>query len=444
MPKALQKSIGTIRGRQATEITASVEAAIRHGDLSPGDLLPTVRALASALSVSPTTVSSAYRELRGRGLLVTEGRRGTRVSPAPPVMAPTAAPLPAGTLDLASGNPDPALLPRLGPFLAKLDPEPHLYAEQVHLPALIELAKARLGADRIPSPGISVVSGALDGIERVLLARLRPGDRVAAEDPGFGGVYHLLRAMGHPVEPVALDDEGPLPVSLERAITRGARALVLTPRAQNPTGAALTAERSAELRAILERHEDVLIVEDDHSAEASGAAAATLCRETTARFAIVRSVSKTLGPDLRLAILAGDRETIARVEGRQLLGTRWVSHLLQHLVVSLWSDSDVARLVARAQRTYSARREALVAALAERGLSAHGRSGMNVWVPVEEETATVQQLLAAGCAVRAGESFRIHSPPAIRITTAALPEEEAPRIAEALAAHGSAPLTHGT
>ncbi|MBW2243906.1 MAG: aminotransferase class I/II-fold pyridoxal phosphate-dependent enzyme [Deltaproteobacteria bacterium] len=444
MDQALQKSIGVIQGRQAAEITASVEAAIRDGELSPGDLLPTVRALASALRVSPTTVSSAYRELRGRGLLVTEGRRGTRVSPAPPVMAPAAAPLPAGTLDLASGNPDPALLPRLGPFLAKLDPEPHLYAEQVHLPELIELAEARLRADGVPYPAVSVVSGALDGIERVLLAHLRPGDRVAVEDPGFGGVYHLLRAMGHPVEPIALDDDGALPDALERAIARGARAVVLTPRAQNPTGAAFTPDRVTELQTILDRHPEILIIEDDHNAEASGAAAATLCRDSTPRFAVVRSVSKTLGPDLRLAILAGDRETIARVEGRQLLGSRWVSHLLQHLVVRLWKDRGVTRLVARAEKTYTARREALLAALADRGLPAHGRSGMNVWVPVVEETTAVQQLLARGYAVRAGESYRLLSSPALRLTTAALPTEEAPRVAEALAAAGAAPLTHGT
>ncbi len=410
---------------------------MRDGELSAGEALPTVRALAKALGVSPTTVAAAYRELGRRGLLVTEGRRGTRVSPAPPVSAVSAAPLPAGTRDLASGNPDPALLPRLAPFLgrlARLDPEPHLYAEQVHLAALTDLAGDRLRADGVPFPGLSVVSGALDGIERVLLAHLRPGDRVAVEDPGFGGVYHLLRAMGHPPVPLALDDRGPVPESLERALGRGARAVIVTPRAQNPTGAALDAGRAAELVAVLAGRPEVLIVEDDHGAEASGAAAVTLCSEDTPRFAVVRSVSKTLGPDLRLAVLAGDPETIARVEGRQLLGTRWVSHLLQHLVVLLWKDRGVTRRVARAGRTYGARRDALLDALAELGIRAHGRSGLNVWVPVPEETAAVQHLLAAGYAVRAGETHRLASPPALRITTAALPEEEAPAVAAALAA----------
>jgi DNA-binding transcriptional MocR family regulator len=258
-------------------------------------------------------------------------------------------------------------------------------------------------------------------------------------------VFHLLRAMGHPPEPVAMDERGALPEAVERAIARGAQAFVLTPRAQNPTGAALDAERAGELSAVLAERPEVLIIEDDHGGEAAGAPALTLCREDTPRFAVVRSVSKTLGPDLRLALLSGDAETVARVEGRQLLGTRWVSHLLQHLVVALWRDPEVAQLVTRAARTYADRRNALVTALADHGLRAQGRSGLNVWVPVPEETPAVQQLLAAGYAVRAGEAYRLASPPAIRITTAALACEAAPQVAAALAALiAPGPVTHAT
>jgi DNA-binding transcriptional MocR family regulator len=432
---AIQKDI---RGRRAAAIAASVEAQVREGRLAPGAALPTVRALARRLEVSPTTVAAAYRTLRARGLVVAAGRRGTRVSPAPPV-PPTAfapRPLPPGVRDLATGNPDPALLPRLAPALARLaraDPDPHLYAEAVHLPALLERAAADFAADGIPADALSVVSGALDGIERVLLAHLRPGDAVAVEDPAFAGVLHLVRALGLVPVAVAVDDAGPRPAPLARALRGGARAFVLTPRAHNPFGSALDAARAAALRAVLHEHPGVLVVEDDHAGAAAGVAAHSVCAAGVERWAVVRSVSKTLGPDLRLAVLAGDAETVARVEGRQLLGTRWVSHLLQHLVVDLWADRTVQRLLARAARTYAERRAALVGALEARGIPAHGRSGLNVWIPVPEETAAVQGLLAAGFAVRAGEVYRLEAPPAIRVTTAALPAEQAPRLAEALA-----------
>jgi DNA-binding transcriptional MocR family regulator len=143
-------------------------------------------------------------------------------------------------------------------------------------------------------------------------------------------------------------------------------------------------------------------------------------------------VSKSLGPDLRVALLAGDAETVARVEGRQTLGIRWVSHLLQELVVMLWRDRRTTRLLARAAATYTERRAALIDALAERGIAAFGSSGLNVWIPLHEESAAVQSLLQCGWAVRAAESYRIKSGPAIRVTTASLEPHDALRFADDL------------
>jgi DNA-binding transcriptional MocR family regulator len=151
-------------------------------------------------------------------------------------------------------------------------------------------------------------------------------------------------------------------------------------------------------------------------------------------WAVVRSTSKFLGPDLRVAVMTGDALTIARVQRRQAIGARWVSHLLQRVALALWSDPSSGRLLARASDTYAERRGALIDALAANGITAHGRSGLNVWIPVREETTTVQALADRGWAVAAGERFRLHSPPAIRVTTAALTPPDARRFAADLAA----------
>jgi DNA-binding transcriptional MocR family regulator len=275
----------------------------------------------------------------------------------------------------------------------------------------------------------------------VLQAHLRPGDRIAVEDPGYPGVLDLVHALGLVPEPVRLDDRGPLPESLARALARGVAACVITPRAQNPTGAALDADRAGELRALLARHAGVLVVEDDHAGPIAGAPALTLGAADRSPWALVRSVSKSLGPDLRLAIVAADATTVARVEGRLALGMGWVSHILQSAVVHLWSDARTRRALAAAADAYTARRTALIEALARHGITAHGRSGLNVWVPVVEEVAPVRALLAAGWAISAGERFRIQSPPAVRISVGQLTLAEVPRLAAALAA-SLAPARH--
>src|SRR6185295_13177305 len=278
--------------------------------------------------------------------------------------------------DLATGNPDPALLPPLRPAVAALRLEPRLYNEPAKHRPLIELAAKRLADDGIPAESLALVGGAMDGVERVLEAHLRPGDRVAVEDPGYPGVLDLLGALGLVAEPMVMDDEGVRPEALARALARGARAVVLTPRAQNPTGAAFTAPRARRLRALLDEHPGVLVVEDDHAGPVAGAPPITVCHRQRPLWAVVRSVSKWLGPDLRLALLAGDAATIGRVEGRRALGSGWVSHVLQDLVLALWSDPRTETLLRRAAATYRERRMALVHALARRDIPAQGRSGL--------------------------------------------------------------------
>jgi DNA-binding transcriptional MocR family regulator len=262
----------------------------------------------------------------------------------------------------------------------------------------------------------------------VLREHLRAGDRVVVEDPCFTGILDLLSAQSLVPVPVAVDDEGMLPSELRRSM-RSANAVIVTPRAQNPTGAALTPRRARALRTILAARADLLLVEDDHAGLVAGSPYLTLVDRSRERWAVIRSVSKSLGPDLRVALLASDAQTHARVEGRQTLGVRWVSHILQRLVVAMWRD----RAPARAGRVYGERRNTLLRELRARGIAAHGASGLNVWIPLAEESATVQALLHAGWAVKAGERYRVASAPGIRVTIAALPSADAAEFADALA-----------
>ena len=278
-----------------------------------------------------------------------------------------------------------------------------------------------------------MASGALDALERVLRVHLRPGDAVGIEDPGFLAGVALVRSLGFHTVPIGVDEEGAIPDALHAALRQRIRAVILTPRAQNPTGACLSKRRAKALRELVASDPRLLVLEDDHCGPIAGAPAISVAYGHKGPWAMIRSVGKFLGPDLRLGFILGDEATVARLEGHMALGVRWVSHLLQHLVVRLWADRSVHRLVQKASRTYQARRRDLLRALRDHGVRAFGRSGLNVWVPVMREVDTVQGLRQAGWAVAAGEGFRLESQPGIRITTSTLHREEAERLAEDLA-----------
>lgn len=390
---------------------------MRGGDLVPGAALPPVRALAELLGVAPATVSAAYSQLRRRGIVTTAGRNGTRVRSTTPIAALRSLRnlnVPENLRNLASGEPDPTLLPEQSRVI---------YSRAGAVPELLDHVRQQL--KMLPTNAFTVVSGALDAMDRVLQARLKPGDRVGVEDPGWAGCLDLLALQGLVPVPMPVDDFGPTVEGMKAALARGVRAVIITTRAQNPTGAAVDAKRAKALRPLLK---DLLVIEDDHAAELSGVGLHPVAG-TGPHWAFIRSASKPYGPDLRCAVLAGDPETISRVEGRMRLTSGWVSTILQRTLLEIFKTFDPVPV----GQAYDRRRAALVEALAVRGVQAHGRTGINVWVPVPDETRAVTHLRDSGFAVAPGHMFRQASPPGIRVTTATLQPSEVDGLADAIA-----------
>ncbi|XVV11445.1 aminotransferase class I/II-fold pyridoxal phosphate-dependent enzyme [Actinoplanes sp. CA-131856] len=424
-----------VTGDSAASISSSIESGVLKGHYASGAPLPPIRVLADFLRVSPATVAKAYQSLRQRGVVEADGRRGTRVRSRPAVAGPRSdlrLPVPEGVRDLSSGEPDLRLLPPLGPVFQD---QPQGYASAAAMPELIEAARPRLLADGLPVGDalITVTSGTLDAIERLLTVHLRPGDAVAVEDPGWSNLLDLLAAMDLRPVPFTLDNEGPTPASVASAIQDGAVAAVITVRAQNPTGAAVSAVRAEQLRSVFAAYPGFLLIEDDHAAELAEAPPHCV-GPVTGAWAVTRSASKPFGPDLRINVLAGDETTISRVVGRMRIGSGWVSTILQRTLLRLWQDPEVTELVAHAAGAYGRRRRLLRDELRARGLTAEGETGINVWVTVPDETRAVGLLRDAGWAVAPGSLFRTSTPYGIRISIGPLDEQEIPTVADAVAA----------
>lgn len=399
--------VDAVSDRSARGLAATVARLTRSGDLGAGTRLPTVREVAHRLGVSPTTVSEAWQTLAQAGVLETRGRLGSFVLARPRVdgrqryRRVTAG----GTfaLDLSTGTPDPELLPDLRPAVARIGRRAltHSYLDDPVLPELDALLREQWPF----TPGaLTVVDGAMDGIDRVASQLVHLGDRVLLENPTFPTLVDLFDLLGADVVGLPLDDEGIVPAALAAALALEPTALVLQPRAQNPTGVSMSRRRAAELAALLEPT-DVVVLEDDHAGAIASSEAVSLGEWLPDRTVLVRSFSKSHSPDLRLAAVGGRAELVARAEARRVVGPGWSSRLLQAVLVDLLTDERAQATVASARDAYAERRRRLVDALAERGVTTTGYDGINVWMQVRDERSALVTTASHGVGTAPGTPF---------------------------------------
>ncbi|WP_372593008.1 aminotransferase class I/II-fold pyridoxal phosphate-dependent enzyme [Actinotalea sp.] len=394
-------------------IAAAISRLVRDGTLSPGTRLPTVRTLGTSLGVSPATVSGAWQALAAVGLVQSRGRSGTLVLDTgstwmPPRYRDLVGVRGDSRLDLSTGTPDPLLLPDLGPILARIGSQPRS-STYLSEPVLPELGRHLARSWPYRAEAITVVDGALDAMARSLELLVRFGDRVVVEDPCFPPLLDLLDLLGAERVPVAMDGAGLLPVGLERALRSAPTAIVLQPRAHNPTGLSMPAGRAEELAAVLARHPDAeqtVVIEDDHSGMVSAAPDVSLGQHLPERVLHIRSFSKSHGPDLRIAALGGPRSLVDRIVARRMLGPGWTSRMLQQVLLELLTTSAGLDAVAEARRAYHFRQRELARALRRHGTLDLTGDGINMWLPVASEAAATLHLAAAGIRVAPGSPFR--------------------------------------
>lgn len=428
----------SISGSTSAEIHDSIRALVVSRKIQPGQSLPPVRELAEMLGVNRNTVAAAYRKLVVAGIALSQGRLGTAIraqeGPGEQEGATPDSPL----IDLGSGNPDPAWLPDANAALADRPFRPRLYGDPPVSPDLAGYARNWLAKDCVGEFEVNLTGGAVDAIERLLMGMLLPGDKVAVEDPCFLSSINVIRICGFEAIGVPVDSEGMSAEHLEEVLLKGAKAVIITPRAHNPTGCSLSEKRATAVRKVLARHPGVLIIEDDHFALLSASPYHTIISPATRHWALVRSVSKVLGPDLRMAFVASDRYVSHRLRLRLAAGTHWVSHLLQDIVLACLTRRDSGKKVAMAREDYLRKRDLMVSALKDEGIDLPAQTdGLNVWVPFEKDSQTMALDLARkGWLVRGGEIFSVGAETrGIRITTSCIDEAQCKRLAADIRRH---------
>ncbi|MFF2805731.1 PLP-dependent aminotransferase family protein [Streptomyces sp. NPDC058000] len=408
----LQLRIGEVPvGGRADRLAAELRRAIADGRLPVGSRLPATRVLAADLRVSRGLVTEAYQRLREDGQVAGRGRGGTVVVAAPmtagaattagegtegpgaPASGPTAATPTAATpmpfaaapgsdifdalrsaparIDLTPGVPDLASFPRAAwlraerAVLAGLPSAAFGYGDPRGTPELRRAVVhwlARNRGIRADPADVLIVAGTAQALGLIAQVLHRDGvDAIAVEDPGSLGARQHLHHWGAATPPVPVDEDG---VRVDALRATGARAVLLTPAHQFPTGVVLGGARRRDL---LRWASDTggLIIEDDYDAEHryDRPPVPALRSLLAAHVCYAGSASKLLAPALRIGwLLAPPRYREALVAAKRFadLGN---AALPQLVLAHLMESGELERLIRQVRRRHRARRDAVIAAV---------------------------------------------------------------------------------
>ncbi|MBM9594933.1 aminotransferase-like domain-containing protein [Roseitranquillus sediminis] len=422
-----------LRGRDAKGIAVETARLVRSGELPVGSRLPALRDLAFHTGISPATISGAWTALRRQKVLTGRGRNGTWVTETAIGNAPARTgrmgAYGPGALDLSLAVPDPALLPPLEAALrhAATGPDLNSYRRSRIEPSLRDAVEPTWP---YPPNALLATNGGYNAVYAAVHALVTPGDAVACEEPTAIRLLDILEDAGAHILPVACDDRGPLPEALDGALAQRPVLFLYQPRTHSVTGRHVDAARIAELGDSL-KDQATLVLEDDGLGDVSAHPSQSLGARFPERVIHIRSLSKSYGPDLRLAVMSAPEDVVERVQSYRLFSAGWTSRLLQNAAAWLLSDPETAARLDEARSIYAARRSALLDALETRGMAAFRGDGLCLWLPVPSEPFALVTLAAHGIVVLPGEKCFLHGAGHIRVGTSMLADGYE-RVADAL------------
>ncbi|MEU6808724.1 PLP-dependent aminotransferase family protein [Streptomyces sp. NPDC046831] len=438
---------------------------------SPGEKLPSSRALVERLRVSPVTVSRALAQLAAEGLVVTRPGAGAfraqpRTAAAPAgdtswqevalsaesvgdlvprtvdaggVTVSLAAP-PPGVIEFNGGYLHPSLQPEraMSAALSRAGRRPGAWGRPPleGLPELREwFARSIAGPDgSVTVADVLITAGGQSALTTALRALAPPGAPVLVESPTYPGMLAIARASGLRPVPVPVDADGVRPDLLADAFrATGARVFVCQPLFQNPTGAVLAPARRPQVLRIA-REAGAFVVEDDFVRrlvhEDAGLLPAPLAADDADGVVVhVGSLTKATSPSFRVSALAARGPVLERLRAIQVVDTFFVPRPLQEAALELVGSPAWPRHLRTVSAELRARRDAMTSALLrelpELALPHVPSGGYHLWLRLPDgadETALTAAALRAGVAITPGRPYFSAEPPAghLRLSFAAV------------------------
>jgi DNA-binding transcriptional MocR family regulator len=421
-------------------ISDHLRSRILAGQSSPGERLPSVRALARSHHVSPFTAARVYELLVAEGLI--EARRGSGYyvardaeacgASSPPGPEPLVDSIWALRRDYDSRSlqvdagcgwlpPEWLFGEGVRTALTQVARRPAVYAGRYGsaygLRALRHHLARQLTLRQVECPEDQIVltQGASQALELAIRSFTRPGDAVLVEDPGYPYVLAMLRACGaHPVG-VPRRDHGPDVDALDSVARKSrARLFITNTTYQNPTGSTTSLQVAHAVLRVAERH-DLTIIEDDIFGELPPEPATPLAAlDRLERVIYIGSFSKTIAPSLRVGYLAARGDSIERIAMQKNMTSLSSSELMEHVVLAILTSGRYRTHLERLRSHLRAARARLIRRFRDAGIevSPHG-GGMFVWAELPGGDAAVirRRARSQGILLAPGEIFRPEGQP---------------------------------
>ncbi|MCK0195826.1 PLP-dependent aminotransferase family protein [Ancylobacter sp. 6x-1] len=419
---------------------AVIRRRVASRGLAAGEKLPSIRALARQMQVSPSTVVEAYDRLVAEGLVRARPGSGFYVAgfapaalhaePAPPrdrAIDPfwvsrqslDAAP---GTLRPGCGWLPPDWMPapvirRALRTLARAEPGVLAdYGATRGSPALRALIARRSVADgiEIGAEQVLLTSSGTQAVDLVCRLLLEPGDTVLVDDPCYFNFLATLRTHRMQLVSVPYSPTGPDLDAFAEALARHRPRLYLTNTAlHNPTGATLAPAVAHRLLSLAAAHH-LTIVEDEIFADFEPDPTPRLAAlDGLARVIRIGSFSKTLSASIRCGYVVARPDIVERLIDLQV-ATQFggPGPMAAEIVATTLADGCYRRHLAELRTRLARQRQDVAARLGTLGIVPWTvpRGGFYLWcrLPGQRDAADVARAaLREGVVLAPGNVFSL-------------------------------------
>lgn len=350
----------------------AIRTRIAARSLTPGEKLPSIRALAASMQLSTSTVVDAYERLAAEGVIRSRPGSGFFVSGqlAPLSMAEIGPRLdravdPFWVSRQSLEAHDAVLKPGCGWLPPDWLPQQALrrglrtlaragdaaladYGSPLGLPDLRQLLARRMAERGVEAGADQIVltDSGTQAIDLVCRFLIEPGDTVLVDDPCYFNFLAVLRAHRARVVGIPQTPAGPDVEQFARAIAEHAPRLYLTNAAiHNPTGATLSPVVAHRLLKLADQAQ-LTVVEDEVFADLEPAPAPRLAAfDGLQRVVQIGSFSKTLSAAARVGYIALRRDWVDGLVDLKIATSFGSGQVASELVLNVLRDGSYRKHV---------------------------------------------------------------------------------------------------